>query len=79
MTYKDGDNATTKVDQITAIIKDYSPDLFGLQEVQAIHAPKYAEALGIYDYAYFDNDGTTYKSQSIYYMRDKFELLASGI
>ena len=79
MTYNDGDNATTKVDQITAIIKDYTPDLFGLQEVQAIHAPKYAEALGVYDYVYFDNDGTTYNSQPIYYKRDKFELLASGI
>jgi len=79
MTYNDGDNATTKVDQISAIIKEYEPDLFGLQEAQAIHAPKYAENLEIYDYVYFDNDGTTYNSQPIYYKRDKFELLASGI
>ena len=79
MTYNDGDNATTKVDRISAILKDYQPDLFGLQEVQAIHAPQYAQALGIYDYVYFDNDGTTYNSQPIYYKRDKFELLACGI
>lgn len=79
MSYNDGDNVTTKADQISAILKDYSPDLFGLQEVQAIHAPKYAEALEIYDYVYFDNDGTTYNSQPIYYKRDKFQLLDSGI
>ena len=79
ITYNDGDNATTKVDQITAILRDYQPDLFGLQEVQEKHSAMYASALEIYDYAYFDNDGTTYNSQPIYYKRDKFELLASGI
>ena len=79
MSYNDGDNKTTKADQIVAILRDCDPDIFGLQEVQAIHAPKYAKDLGVYDYVYFDNDGTTYNSQPIYYKRDKFELLASGI
>lgn len=79
MSYNDGDNVTTKVEQIAAVLKDCDPDLFGLQEAQEIHAPKYAELLGAYDYVYFDNDGTTYNSQPIYYKRDKFELLESGI
>lgn len=79
MTYNDGDNVTTKADQIAAIIKAYDPDLFGLQEVQEKHSVYYAEALGTYNYAYFDNDGTTFNSQPIYYKKDKFELLASGI
>lgn len=79
MSYNDGDNRTTKAEQVAAILKDCNPDLFGLQEVQEIHAPKYAEILGIYDYVYFDNDGTTYNSQPIYFKKDKFELLESGI
>ena len=79
MTYNDGDNATTKADQIAAIIKSYDPDLFGLQEVQEKHSVYYAETLGAYNYVYFDNDGTTFNSQPIYYKKDKFELLASGI
>ncbi len=79
ITYNDGDNVTTKADQIVAILRDYNPDLFGLQEVQKKHSEYYAQELGEYDYAYFDNDGTTYNSQPIYYKRDKFELLASGI
>ena len=79
MSYNDGDNMTTKVHRIAAIIKSCNPDLFGLQEVQLVHAPGYAVALPEYDYVYFDNDGTTFNSQPIYYKRDKFELLASGI
>ena len=79
MSCNDGDNRTTKADQIAAIIRDCDPDLFGLQEVRLEHSSYYAEALEVYDYAYFDNDGTTYNSQPIYYKRDKFELLASGI
>ena len=79
ITYNDGDNRTTKPEQISEILKDISPDIFGLQEVQEIHAPVYAENLGAYDYVYYDNDGTTYNSQPIYFKRDKFELLADGI
>ena len=79
MSYNDGDNRTTKPEQIAAILKDCAPDIFGLQEVQEIHAPLYAERLGIYDYVYYDNDGTTYNSQPVYFKRDKFELLADGI
>ena len=79
MSYNEGDNATTKVHLVADIIKSCAPDIFGLQEVQLVHAPGYAVALGAYDYVYFDNDGTTFNSQPIYYKRDKFELLASGI
>lgn len=79
ITYNDGDNRTTRPEQISEIIKDISPDIFGLQEVQEIHAPVYAENLGIYDYVYYDNDGTTYNSQPLYFKRDKFELLEDGI
>ena len=79
MSYNDGDNRTTKADQIVAILRDCDPDIFGLQEVQEKHSVYYAEALDAYSYVYFDNDGTTYNSQPIYYKRDKFELLACGI
>jgi endonuclease/exonuclease/phosphatase family metal-dependent hydrolase len=79
ITYNDGDNATTRVNEITTILAEYDPDLFGLQETQEIHMPQYAAALPAYDYVYFDNDGTTYNSQPIFFKREKFELLESGI
>ena len=79
ISYNDGDNHTTRVDQISKILADYAPDLFGLQETQEIHMPLYAAALPAYKYVYFDNDGTTYNSQPIFYRADKFELLESGI
>lgn len=79
ITYNDGDNRTTKIAEIIDILADYSPDLFGLQETQEIHMPLYAAGLPAYGYVYFDNDGTTYNSQPIFYRKDKFELLESGI
>jgi len=79
ITYNDGDNRTTHVAEIIQILSDYAPDLFGLQETQEIHMPIYAEGLSAYGYVYFDNDGTTYNSQPIFYRKDKFELLESGI
>ena len=71
ISYNDGDNHTTRVDQISKILSDYAPDLFGLQETQEIHMPLYAAALPAYKYVYFDNDGTTYNSQPIFYRADK--------
>lgn len=79
ITYNDGDNRTTRADQISKILADYSPDVFGLQETQEIHLPVYKNNLEIYDYVYYDNDGTTYNSQPIFYKRDKFVLLECGI
>lgn len=79
ITYNDGDNRTTRIAEIIKILSDYSPDLFGLQETQQIHMPMYAAGLPAYGYVYFDNDGTTYNSQPIFYRKDKFELLDSGI
>ena len=79
ITYNDGDNRTTKIAEIIDILTDYSPDLIGLQETQEIHMPMYADGLPAYGYVYFDNDGTTYNSQPIFYRKDKFELLESGI
>lgn len=79
ITYNDGDNRTTRADEVSKIIGDYMPDVFGLQETQKIHLPVYQNNLKIYDYVYFDNDGTTYNSQPIFYKRDKFFLLDCGI
>ena len=79
ITYNDGDNRTTKIAEIIEILSDYSPDLFGLQETQEIHMPMYADGLPAYGYVYFDNDGTTFNSQPIFYRKDKFELVESGI
>ncbi len=79
ISYNDGDNQTTRTDEISAILNDYAPDLFGLQETQEKHMPIYSELIPGYKYVYFDNDGTTYNSQPIFYRADKFELLESGI
>jgi len=79
ITYNDGDNRTTKADQVSKILADYSPDIFGLQETQEIHLPVYQGNLPEYEYVYFDNDGTTYNSQPIFYKKDKFKLLDCGI
>jgi endonuclease/exonuclease/phosphatase family metal-dependent hydrolase len=79
VTYNDGDNRTTKADEVSKILSDVSPDIFGLQEVQEIHVPVYLEKTGDYACVYFDNDGTTYNSQPIFYNRSRFELVDSGI
>lgn len=80
ITYNDGDNSTTNTTQITAILNEYDPDIIGFQETQEIHLSVYDKKLGYkYDYVYFDNDGTTYNSQPIYYKKDKFTLIESGI
>ncbi len=79
VTYNDGDNRTTKADEVSKILSDVSPDIFGLQEVQEIHVPVYLEKTGDYACVYFDNDGTTYNSQPIFYKRSRFELVDSGI
>lgn len=79
ITYNDGDNRTTRANEVSKIIADHSPDIFGLQETQEIHIPVYLDNLKIYGCVYYDNDGTTYNSQPIFYKKDKFALLESGI
>ena len=79
ITYNDGDNRTTKADEVAKILSDISPDVFGLQETQEIHVPVYLEKTEDYACVYFDNDGTTYNSQPIFYKRSRFELLDCGI
>ena len=79
ITYNDGDNRTTRVAEVASILLDYSPDIFGLQETQELHMPMYQASLPAYGHVYYDNDGTTYNSQPIFYRKDKFELLESGI
>jgi len=79
MSYNDGDNSYKIVDDRCTIVSDYMPDILCFQETQEIHARVYKVRLEVYDYVYYDNDGTTYNSQPIYYKRDMFELVESGI
>lgn len=79
MSYNDGGNAVTSIKQIAKIVKDYKPDLIGFQEFQQIHYTSYYKnTLSEYDVIYYESDGTTYNSQPIFYLKDKFELIDSG-
>lgn len=79
MSYNDGGNAVTKVKQISQIVKQYKPDLIGFQEFQKLHYTQYYKnVLPEYDVVYYESDGTTYNSQPIFYLKDKFELIDSG-
>ena len=62
-----------------AIVKEYMPDIVGFQETQTAHATAYKSKLGAYDYVLYDNDGTTFNSQPIFWKKDMFELVDSGI
>lgn len=79
MSYNDGANKYDNPKDRCEIIKEYMPDILCFQETQLIHTKIYKARLEVYDFVYFDNDGTTYNSQPIYYKRDMFELLDSGI
>lgn len=79
MSYNDGGNSVTKVRQIAEIVKEYKPDLLGFQEFQKSHYEMfYKKELSEYDMIYYESDGTTYNSQPIFYLKDKFEVLESG-
>jgi endonuclease/exonuclease/phosphatase family metal-dependent hydrolase len=79
MTYNDGDNSYQNIADRMTIVKEYMPDIICFQETQTPHAQRYKNSLQIYDYVLYDNDGTTYNSQPIFWKRDKFELVDSGI
>jgi endonuclease/exonuclease/phosphatase family metal-dependent hydrolase len=79
MSYNDGDNSYGNVDDRVEVVSAYMPDILCFQETQLLHSKVYKARFEVYDYVYFDNDGTTYNSQPIYYKRDMFELLDSGI
>ena len=55
------------------------PDFICFQETQTLHGKSYKGKLGEYDYVLYDNDGTTYNSQPVFWKKDKFECLDSGI
>lgn len=79
MTYNDGDNSYQNIDDRMAIVKEYMPDIICFQETQTPHARGYKSKLGAYDYVLYDNDGTTFNSQPIFWKKDKFDLVDSGI
>ena len=79
MTYNDGDNSYQNIADRMTIVKEYMPDIICFQETQTPHAQRYKNSLQIYDYVLYDNDGTTYNSQPIFWKKDKFELVDSGI
>ena len=79
VTYNDGDNRTTRPDEIIAVLKDLDADVFGLQEAAQKHIEEYSNAFATYGCVYYENDGTTYNSQPIFYKKDKFSLVESGI
>ena len=77
ITYNDGDNATTKLNQVSQIILDYKPDIVGMQEVQKMHVPMYESKLGHYTSIYYDHDSSLYGAP-IFFNNEKFELVESG-
>lgn len=77
ITYNDGDNSTTKINQVSTIITDYDPDIVGMQEVQQVHANTYKLKLKGYDVVYYDHDSYLYGAP-ILYKTDRFELLEKG-
>lgn len=79
ITYNDGDNSYQNIDDRVTILKEYMPDFICFQETQTLHGKSYKGKLGEYDYVLYDNDGTTYNSQPVYWKKDKFECLDSGI
>ena len=79
ITYNDGDNSYQNIADRMTIIKEYMPDLICFQETQTPHAKKYSDSLREYDYVLYDNDGTTYNSQPVFWKKDKFERVDSGI
>ncbi len=79
ITYNDGDNSYQNIADRMTIMKEYMPDIICFQETQTPHAKKYKDSLREYDYVLYDNDGTTYNSQPVFWKKDKFELVDSGI
>lgn len=79
ITYNDGDNSYQNIADRMTIIKEYMPDIICFQETQTGHAKKYKSELQVYDYVLYDNDGTTYNSQPVFWKKDKFDLVDSGI
>lgn len=79
MTYNDGDNSYQNISDRMTIVKEYMPDIICFQETQTPHAQRYKTSLKVYDYVLYDNDGTTYNSQPIFWKKEKFELVDSGI
>jgi len=77
ITYNDGDNSTTRLQQVASIIKDYAPDIVGMQEVQKMHAPMYETNLKGYKAVYYDHDTNQYGAP-ILYKTAKFDLVESG-
>lgn len=77
ITYNDGDNATTVLSQVAAIIRDYAPDIVGMQEVQKMHVSKYESELKNYKGIYYDHDTNLYGAP-IFYKTTRFDLVESG-
>ena len=77
ITYNDGDNATTKMPKVLAILKEYQPDLIGLQEVAAFDKLTYLRGLPDYDFVWYAIDSSGYAAP-ILYRKDKFKLIDSG-
>lgn len=77
ITYNDGDNATTKVQEVAAILNQYSADIVGMQEVQRAHVARYESLMPGYKGIYYDHD-TYYYGAPIFYKTEKFELIESG-
>ena len=76
-TYNDGDNSTTNLAQVSAVITDYAPDIVGMQEVQKAHVPAYELRLKTYKGIYYDHD-TYYDGAPIFYNVNRFDLVESG-
>lgn len=93
MTYNDGDNSwrNPSITYRANVIKEYDPDIIGMQEVERQHAQpanaiqmtsSYKKLLPAYDVVYFDHEQpivTVPYGNAILYKKDKFELVDSGV
>lgn len=88
MTFNDGDNSYAKVDQVSAIINAYKPEVVGIQEVQKKHtqdyhwlnnSTTYQNRLTDYTVVYYDKDSSNNDVPVIYYRTEKFDLVGSGL
>ena len=77
ITYNDGDNSTTKTSQVATILRDYAPDIIGMQEVQSKHISVYESLMPGYKGIYYDHDTSRYGAP-IFYKTSKFTLVESG-
>ena len=78
VTYNDGDNATTNLNNVASFLLEIDPDIVGMQEVRNIDGvSRYTSLMKGYKSVYYDHDSSRYGAP-ILYKTEKFDLVDSG-